>query len=66
MCCEDNQCQGGSCGCQDHSCECGENARFGRRFFSRAERIAELEQYLQSLQLEAKAVEERIAELKAA
>lgn len=40
--------------------------RFGRRFFTREERIAWLEEYLKALQAEAKAVEERIAELKAA
>nr|MBC7243799.1 DUF5320 domain-containing protein [Chloroflexota bacterium] len=39
--------------------------RFGRRFPTREERIAWLEEYLQELQAEAKAVEERIAELKA-
>jgi hypothetical protein len=66
MCCKGNDCQCGNCGCQGHSCECGESTRFERRFFSREEQIAELEQYLQSLQLEIKAVEERLAELKAA
>ncbi len=40
--------------------------RFGRRFPTREERIAWLEEYLKELQAEAKAVEERIAELKAA
>jgi len=39
---------------------------FRRRFPTREERIAWLEQYLKELQAEAKAVEERIAELKAA
>jgi len=39
--------------------------RFGRRFPTREERIAWLEEYLKELQAEAKAVEERIAELKA-
>ncbi|MBC7263366.1 MAG: DUF5320 domain-containing protein [Chloroflexi bacterium] len=38
---------------------------FRRRFSTRDERIARLEEYLKALQEEAKAVEERIAELKA-
>ena len=36
----------------------------GRRFWSREERIAHLERYLEALRAEAKAVEERLAELK--
>jgi hypothetical protein len=39
---------------------------FQRRFFSREERIAELEQYLNDLQAEAKGVEEELARLRAA
>jgi hypothetical protein len=39
---------------------------FRRRFFSREERIAELEQYLKALQAEAKGVEEELARLRAA
>lgn len=39
---------------------------FQRRFKSRSEYIAELEAYLQALQAEAKAVEEHLADLKAA
>jgi len=39
---------------------------FGRRFPTREERIAWLEEYLKELQAEVKAVEERIAEMKAA
>jgi hypothetical protein len=42
----------------------GPGFRFGRRFATREERIAWLEDYLKDLQAEAKAVEERIAELK--
>jgi hypothetical protein len=38
---------------------------FRRRFFSREERIAELEQYLSDLQAEAKGVEEELARLRA-
>jgi hypothetical protein len=39
---------------------------FRRRFFSREERIAELEQYLNALQAEARGVEEELARLRAA
>jgi len=54
-----------------HDCGCGSMAwgsgfAFRRRFPTREERIAWLEQYLKDLQAEAKAVEERIAELRAA
>jgi hypothetical protein len=37
---------------------------FFRRFPTRAERIGRLEEYLKALQAEARAVEERVAELK--
>ena len=37
---------------------------FGRRFISRDEIVSRLEEYLKELQSEAKAVEERIAEIK--
>jgi hypothetical protein len=50
---------GGSCGC---GCGCG--GGFGRRFLTKEEKIAGLQEYLESLQKEAQAVEERIAELK--
>ncbi len=42
------------------------NAGFRRRFFSREERIAGLEGYLNDLRAEAQAVEEKLARLKAA
>jgi hypothetical protein len=42
----------------------GPGYSFRRRFPTREERIAWLEEYLKDLQAEAKAVEERIAELK--
>jgi hypothetical protein len=45
---------------------CGPGFPFGRRFPSREEHITWLEEYLKNLQAEAKAVEERIAEWKAA
>lgn len=44
----------------------GPGMHFRRRFATREERIARLEAYLKELQAEAKAVEERLAELKAA
>jgi hypothetical protein len=47
---------GGSC--------CCERSGFGAGFWTKEEKIAWLEQYLESLQDEAKAVEERIAALK--
>ncbi|MGA9347542.1 MAG: hypothetical protein WBW48_01895 [Anaerolineae bacterium] len=52
-------------GCCCGPADCGPGHHFGRRFATREERIARLEEYLQDLQAEAKAVEERIAEFKA-
>ena len=60
----------------DHGCCCGEGDRgrgmgchtgrgFGRRFSTREERITRLEEYLKDLQAEARAVEERLAEMRA-
>jgi hypothetical protein len=68
MCCKgEQQCNCGSgYGQQGHSCDCGEHSHFERHFFLKEEKIAELEEYLQNLQMEAKAVEERITELRAA
>jgi hypothetical protein len=40
-------------------------AAFRRRFFSRDERVAGLEQYLSDLRAEAQAVEEKLARLRA-
>lgn len=53
-------------GCCCGPTACGPGFPFGRRFPTREERIAWLEEYLKDLQAEAKAVEERIAEFKAA
>ena len=50
--------------CAHASCGCG--GHFQRHFATCEERIAKLEQYLLELQAEAKAVEERLAELKTA
>lgn len=72
MCCEPSEHRGGrhrgwhhkgrrhGCGC---GCGCGEHAGFGRRFWTREEKRAWLEEYLKDLRAEAKAVEERIAAL---
>ena len=57
MCCKHRHHHGGSCGCGGH-------VQFGRRFWTREEKITGLEQYLDSLRAEAKAVEERIAEMR--
>ncbi len=50
-----------------HGCECGCGGHgvggFRRRFATKAERIAELKEYLEDLKAEAKGVEEQIAEL---
>jgi hypothetical protein len=51
------------CGC--HEGNEGTNVHFERQFATRAERIAQLEVYVKALQTEAKAAEERIAEMKA-
>ena len=51
------------CGC---GCGCGGHSHFGRRFLTKEEEAAQLEQYLESLQAEAKAVQERIAKMKEA
>ena len=52
---------GGECGCQGPE----QGFSFRRRFATREEQIAGLEEYLKELQAEARGVEERIAELKA-
>ncbi|MCR4406704.1 MAG: hypothetical protein NUW24_07260 [Anaerolineae bacterium] len=54
---------GGWCCCDPAAW--GPGFPFGRRFPTREERIAWLEEYLKDLQDEVKAVEERIAEMKA-
>jgi hypothetical protein len=52
---------GCDCGCD---CGCGGHGHFGRRFLTRDERIANLEEYLEALRQEAKAVEERIEDMR--
>jgi hypothetical protein len=65
---------GSDCGCHHggrhghhRGCDCGCHStgfRFGACFATQEEKVAWLEQYLEGLQEEAKAVEERIAKLK--
>jgi hypothetical protein len=57
---------GHGCCCAEAYAGHGPGRRFHRRFATRAERIAWLEEYLQDLQAEVKAVEEHIAKMKAA
>jgi hypothetical protein len=47
------------------ACDCDNRSQFKRRFLTREEKVARFEQYLEKLQLEAQAVEEHIAALKA-
>jgi len=63
--CERETTQAGPCHRREHGAHARHAPRFGRRFRSRAERLAELEAYLADLQAETRAVEEHIAELKA-
>lgn len=55
--------QSGSCGCAPHGGPWERESAFRRRFATREERLAWLEQYLGALRAEAQAVEERIAEI---
>jgi transcription elongation factor Elf1 len=52
------------CGCgRHHSAHCGCGSHFERRFQTKGEMVNALKKYLDSLQKEAQAVQERIAEL---
>ena len=66
MCCGSESHHGGGHRGHHHggSCTCGELFGFGPRFWTKKEKIAWLEQYLEGLQEEANAVKERIAALK--
>jgi hypothetical protein len=66
MCCGPESHHGGGHRGHHHggSCCCGGPFRFGSRFWTKAEKVAWLEQYLEGLQEETKAVEEHIAALK--
>ena len=54
-----------NCGCHRHgcSCGCGGHGQFGRRFLTKEEEVAGLEEYLENLQKEVQAVQEHIAKL---
>ena len=72
-CCERSHEHRGSEGCccahgQEHERhgQAGEEVRLRRRFRSREERLAHLEQYRNDLQAELKGVEEHIAEIRSA
>jgi hypothetical protein len=45
-------------------CGCGALSHYGPRFMTKEQKIARLEEYLEGLRGEAKAVEEHIAEMK--
>jgi hypothetical protein len=62
--CHEHRGHAGGCCCEGGGC--GPDFPFRRRFPTRAERIARLEEYLQELQAEVQAVQERLAEMKAA
>ena len=63
-------CRGGcgcgeGCGCGCECCCCGSSERgFKRRHQTKAEQVAELEQYLKDLKDEVQAVEEKLADLR--
>jgi len=69
MCCSPSQAQHGQChghhgaGGVQHGCGCHDGHSL-RRMYSKQEELTKLESYLQDLQAEAKAVEERISGLK--
>jgi len=67
--CERGKCKCGSgsgCDCCDCGCRCGCGCEggFTRRFQTKAEQTAELEEYLNDLKTEVQAVEERLKDLK--
>jgi hypothetical protein len=68
MCCESKGHHGGKHGHRGHhhggSCCCGGHSCSGPAFWTRAEKVAWLEQVLEGLREEVQAVEERIAALK--
>jgi hypothetical protein len=72
--CEHHQDQDCDCDCEGKctgtNCECGEvcgcesGSHFPRRYQTKEEQIAELENYLKDLKLEVQAVEERLTDLR--
>ena len=65
---EEDHCDcGPECACDeshDHECHCGHGNHFHRRYQTKAEKIAELEQYQGELKTELQAVEEMLADLR--
>ena len=60
---------GGDCKCGESGCHCDEscgceNIHFQRRYQTKAEQIADLENYLSDLKQEVQAVEERLTDLR--
>ena len=71
MCRESKGHHGHSCGCgcdcgRGCNCDCGCHSRLGPAFWTKAEKIAWLEEYLDSLRENVNKVEARIAALKEA
>ena len=72
--CDKDQCEcGPNCTCGEHGdhkeccggeCGCGHGGKFHRRYQTKAEKIAELEQYQNELKTELQAVEEMLADLR--
>ena len=60
-CCETTSCHHHESGCTCGCCGCGS---FSRRFITRKERLAYLEDYKDELKRELEGVEEKISELK--
>jgi hypothetical protein len=64
MCCS-NRHHHSSCDCGDDQCDCyDDDDSFVRRYQTKAEQIAELEDYLGDLKTEMQAVEEILADLR--
>lgn len=62
----DSECDCG-CDCHEHSCCCScghEDEGFVRRYYTKAEKVIMLEEYLAQLKAEVAGVEEELAELK--
>jgi len=57
------KCTEASCECVEGCC-CGGGSHFQRRYQTKEEQIAELENYLKDLKLEVQAVEERLTDLR--
>jgi len=69
--CASCECQSDQdCGCGESHCDCGcehhghAGHQFIRRYQTKAEQIAEMEEYLSELKTEVQAVEEHLADLR--